>query len=167
MFAILVASSVALLVAFLLFRLWLGLSVLASVAMALSLMSVLPSLPVFFFVSVVVFSLIFSYVVLMAVVLNLFSPAVWQSLVSSAVAASAAPADARVVNGVRRDSVVCRWCIGCPLDGLCDSDQCGARRQSLYDYSERLAKHDPNSQWISRFPDLGVYINFLKKHGLL
>lgn len=108
-----------------------------------------------------------SYVVIMAVVLNLFAPAVWQSLVSSAVAASAAPAGPLVVNGVRRDSVMCRWCVGCPLDGLCDSDQCGARRQSLYDYSERLAKHDPNSQWISRFPDLGVYINFLKKHGLL
>lgn len=103
----------------------------------------------------------------MAIVLNLFSPAVWQSLASSAVAAPAAPADARIVRGVRRDSVVCRWCAGCPLDGYCDSDECGARPESLTDYYERLAKHSPNGLWIGRFPNLNEYIKCLKSQNWL
>ena len=114
----------------------------------------------------------------MAVLLNLFSDSVWQALTqvdaSSGLSVSSLRSDAyapsavsNVVRGIRRDSVVCRWCAGCPLDGLCDSDQCGARPQSLYDFNERVARHVPDGCWSGRFPNLGVFISFKKQHGWL
>ena len=103
----------------------------------------------------------------MAEVLNLFGDAVWASLAGSRLAAPAVAADSRVVRGVHRDSVVCRWCVGCPLDGLCDSDQCGARPQSDSNYYERIARHLPDGVWSGRYPNLQVYIAHLKRQGLL
>ena len=74
----------------------------------------------------------------MAVILNLFAPAVRQSLVLSSVAASPAPADAQVVHRDSRDSVYCSWFKGCPLDGLCDSDECGLRPESDNSFYRRI-----------------------------
>lgn len=107
------------------------------------------------------------HVSVMAVVLNLFGDAVWASLAGHQVAAPAAPADSRVVRGVRRDSVVCRWCVGCPLDGLCDSDACGARPQSVSNFYERVARHHHDGVWSGRYPNLQAYIANLKRQGWL
>ena len=106
-------------------------------------------------------------VCVMAEVLNLFGDVVWTSLVSPQVAAPAVAADSRVVRSVHRDSDVCHWCVGCPLDGLCDSDQCGARPQSVPDYYERIASYLPDGVWSGRYPNLQVYIAHLKRQGWL
>lgn len=81
----------------------------------------------------------------MAVILNLFAPAVGQSLVSSSVAASPAPADAQVIHRDSRDSDRCVWCKGCPLDGLCDIDECGLRPESDNSFYRRIKRF--NSQF--------------------
>lgn len=59
----------------------------------------------------------------MAIILNLFAPAVWQSLVSSSVAAGAAPADAQVVNDAPGRHQGLGWCAGCPFTHVC-GDEC-------------------------------------------
>lgn len=74
----------------------------------------------------------------MAVILNLYSPAVRQSLVSSAVAAGAAPADAHVVNAFPGRRQVLGWCVGCPLAEVCDSDQCADRPESDNSFYRRI-----------------------------
>lgn len=101
----------------------------------------------------------------MAIVLNLFSHSEWESLKSDPEGVNRPSGFDYGMRESRRDSKVCRWCVGCPLDGLCDCDQCGARHQSLYDYSERLAKHSSNYVWRGRYPNLKVYIEFLKNCG--
>lgn len=80
------------------------------------------------------------HVSVMAIVLSLFGDAVWASLVSSSGAAPAAPADAPVIHRDSRDSVKCSWCKGCPLDGLCDSDECGCRPESDNSFYRRIHK---------------------------
>lgn len=85
------------------------------------------------------------HVRIMAIVLNLFAPAVWQSLVSSSVAASPAPADAQVINDVPGRRQVLGWCVGCPLAEVCDSDQCADRPESDNSFYRRI--HRFNSQF--------------------
>ncbi len=101
----------------------------------------------------------------MAIILNLFSHSEWESLKSDPEGVNRPSGSGSELRDSHRDSKVCRWCVGCPLDGLCDCDQCGARPQSLYDYSDRLAKHNPNSVWRGRYPNLNVYISFLKSQN--
>lgn len=59
----------------------------------------------------------------MAVILNLFAPAVWQSLESSSVAAGAATADAQVINDAPDRRQILGWCAGCPFAHVC-GDEC-------------------------------------------
>lgn len=85
------------------------------------------------------------HVSVMAVILNLFAPAVWQSLVSSSVAAGAAPADASIVDDAPVRRQVLGWCVGCPLAEVCDSDQCADRPESDNSFYRRIQRF--NSQF--------------------
>lgn len=76
----------------------------------------------------------------MAIIHNLFAPAVWQSLVSSSVAASPATADAPVVNDAPGRRQVLGWCVGCPLAEVCDSDQCADRPESDNNFYRRIKR---------------------------
>lgn len=118
------------------------------------------------------------HVRVMGIVLNLFGDAEWEALKASPASpgrsessrcseAVSPAADSRVVRGIRRDSVVCRWCAGCELDGLCDSDQCAARPQSVLGYYEQVSRHLPNGCYMGRFPSLSAFISFKKRQGWL
>ena len=90
----------------------------------------------------------------MAVVLSLFSDTEMKGLVSVpssvSLSVSAVPADASVCVGASPVNP----CPQCSLRGLCDSDSCAA-----------LGFPIDSPAPSSRFPNLGVYVDFLKKHG--
>lgn len=81
----------------------------------------------------------------MAIMLSLFSDAEMSGLSSLRSEAPAAPA-AGVVDP----------CKACALKGLCDHDECAAK---LFPIDAPFAN--------SLFPNLGVYVQFLKSHGWL
>lgn len=70
-----------------------------------------------------------------------------------------------IVRGVRRDSVVCSWCKGCPLDGLCDDDACALRPAPDGLCNDFFARKMHGLCAPSRFPNLGVFIQFKKQCG--
>lgn len=118
------------------------------------------------------------HVRVMGIILNLFGDAEWEALKASPAStghsesslcseAVSPSADSRIVRGIRRDSVVCHWCAGCELDGLCDSDQCAARPQSVLGYYEQVSRHLSNGCYMGRFPSLGAFISFKKRQGWL
>lgn len=65
-----------------------------------------------------------------------------------------------------RDSRVCRWCVGCPLDGLCNSDECGRRPESDYLFFEKLCSGESSFLHRAHFPNLGELVRSLKAMGL-
>lgn len=67
--------------------------------------------------------------------------------------------------GVRRDSWRSRWCHGCHLEGLCDSDECGRRPESDINFNACVAHAWSSDFRPTSFPNLGIFIEFLKAHG--
>lgn len=86
----------------------------------------------------------------MGTILNLFDDAVWSSLVFNHSKQAQEPAGTEVTT----DQLCC--CSGCEFAGLCDNDECAAK---LYPIDAPFA--------FTLFPNLGVYVQFLKSHGWL
>lgn len=102
----------------------------------------------------------------MATCISLFSDAIWQALVMPEAQVKKPCVTYTLTAREWRDSRVCRWCVGCPLDGLCDSDECGRRPESDYQFFDNL--HCDESPFFHRahFPNLGELIRSLKAMGL-
>lgn len=92
----------------------------------------------------------------MAIVLNLFSDSVWQALTkvdaSRIDSVSSLRSDACIPQPLRAKD----YCNGCEYYGLCDSDECAKKCYPIDSPFE-----------FSHFPNLGVYVDFLKHHGWL
>lgn len=92
----------------------------------------------------------------MAIVLSLFSESEMKGKAPvpspRSLSVSAGPADAAECLGASRLNP----CTQCSLRGLCDDSECAAK---LYPIDAPFA--------FTLFPNLGVYIQFLKSHGWL
>lgn len=92
----------------------------------------------------------------MAVILSLFSDSEMKGMApmpaARSLSVSAGPADAAECLGASRLNP----CTQCSLRGLCDPDECAAKQ---YPIDAPFA--------FTLFPNLGVYIQFLKSHGWL
>lgn len=90
----------------------------------------------------------------MAIVLSLFSDSEMKGMVSVPTSVSLS------VSSLRSDACSPQpigaqgCCKGCSLFGLCDSDSCAA-----------LGFPIDSPAPSTRFPNLGVYVDYLKKHG--
>lgn len=83
-------------------------------------------------------------------ILSLFDDAVWSSLVVNQSGQAPSPAVSQVASAPRG------CCVKCEYSGLCDSDECAGK---LYPIDAPFA--------FTLFPNLGVYVQFLKSHGWL
>lgn len=97
----------------------------------------------------------------MAHILGLFDDATWQSLVSNPCQRVPADAESHPVAVATAGDIAQRLtpsdcCAGCEFLGLCDSDECAAK---LYPIDDPFP--------FTLFPNLGVYVQFLKSHGWL
>lgn len=90
----------------------------------------------------------------MAIILNLLPSVVWQSITVGAQHANndMSPLRAQAIKRIKTEGSGC--CKGCPLFGLCDNDECAAKGFPI---------DSPAPSTL--FPNLGVYIDYLKKQG--
>lgn len=102
----------------------------------------------------------------MATCISLFSDAIWQALVMPEAQVKKPSVTYTLTAREWRDSRVCRWCVGCPLDGLCDSDECGRRPESDYQFFEKLYRDESPFLGRAHFPNLGELVRSLKAMGL-
>lgn len=103
----------------------------------------------------------------MAIIRNLFSDSVWQSLIVgrhessvessfSQVGGASAPRPAGVAVPAGSSSEVCTWCGGCPFVGICSDDECG---WCSFEEDFPIPFH--------HYSNLGEFINDIKRQGWL
>lgn len=90
----------------------------------------------------------------MAVILSLFSESDMQGVSVAPVSCPSPVSSLRSEAGSPQPRRALGCCKDCPLLGLCDSDDCAA-----------LGFPIDSPAPSTRFPNLGVYIDYLKKHG--
>lgn len=101
-------------------------------------------------------SITFNYVFIMATILCLFSESEMKGLSPVVRKARYSKPLAWVPEQTKESAEVMNPCKACPMQGLCDSDECGMKAFPL---------DSPFS--FTRFPNLGAYVDFLKHYGWL